>query len=192
MIAYLEGIIQHVGDHRLVIVVNGIGYDVQVPSQVLEHAQPGNTIALNTHHHIREDASDLYGFLHTDDLAFFTKLLGVNGVGPRLAITVISSLKLDELKRAIVHGDTATLQSISGIGRKTAERIILDLKETIDILPAIDATGAEKNTSATAIDALMSLGYTQNEAVAVLRDIDSSLSLEEQVREALKRVRQSR
>lgn len=192
MIAYIEGIVQRVIDHHLVIVVHGIGYDVQVPLQVLERAQTGNTVVLHTYHHIREDASDLYGFLHPDDLTFFIKLLGVNGVGPRLALGAISALKLEELKRAIVHGDTAMLQTISGIGRKTAERIILDLKESVDILPSHNMTDTEQHTSATALDALMTLGYTRSEAANALRHIDATLPLEEQVRAALKHVQQSR
>lgn len=188
MIAYIEGVVHRRDDHRLVIVVQGVGYEVRAPSHVLERANADEHIALHTYHHVREDISDLYGFLHHEEREFFIKLLQVNGVGPRLALAAMSAFPLDELKRAIVHGDAATLQTIPGVGRKTAERIALDLKESIDILPSATTTAHEHATLATALDALVSLGYSRNEALAALRQIDTHLPLEEQVREALKRV----
>ncbi|PIW36707.1 MAG: Holliday junction branch migration protein RuvA [Candidatus Kerfeldbacteria bacterium CG15_BIG_FIL_POST_REV_8_21_14_020_45_12] len=189
MIAYIEGKIQDIDEEGVVVLINGLGYMVSVPERLTEQWQLGQDVSLHTHQHIREDALDLYGFTERSDLLFFRQLIKVSGVGTKLALAVLSQLETPVIKRAIIHGDVSVLTSISGVGKKTAERIVFDLKESIGVDAEIETGGSgEVEAVLTAIDALMSLGYNRAEAVEALQGLDADLSVEEQVRAALKKV----
>ena len=180
MIARLRGKPVARNAEGLVLDVNGVGYLVAATQSAA--AKTGDEITVETYLHVREDALQLYGFADAAERELFVQLLGVNGVGPKVALAIVSGSRPDELRRAIVREDTARFQAIPGIGKKTAERIVLELKEKIglDVAP-------EPGTDLTARDALVELGYSVVDAERALADVDTELPLEEQVRAALKR-----
>jgi Holliday junction DNA helicase RuvA len=164
----------------LVLDVNGIGYLVQATPSAA--GKTGDEITVETYLHVREDALQLYGFADAAERELFVQLLGVNGVGPKVALAIVSGSRPAELRRAIVREDVARFQAIPGIGKKTAERIVLELKERI-----VDSADALSTTDLTARDALVELGYTLVDAERALAEVDAELPVEEQVRAALKR-----
>jgi holliday junction DNA helicase RuvA len=164
----------------LVLDVNGVGYLVQATPSAA--ANGGDEITVETYLHVREDALQLYGFADTAERELFVQLLGVNGVGPKVALAIVSGSRPGELRKAIVREDVARFQAIPGIGKKTAERIVLELKEKI-VVDVAEAPGGDL----TARDALVELGYSLVDAERALADVDESLAVEEQVRQALRR-----
>ncbi len=192
MIRTLRGIVTVLEEHSVVIETAGVGYLVYIPIRLLEDIHVGDELSVQTYHYVREDVQDLYGFMDRSDLKLFMQLISVSGVGPRLGMAILSALAADEVKRAIIHGDIALLTSVNGVGKKTAERIVLDLKDSIDILPG-DATPEPTASSAAGVspvDALLSLGYSKAEALGAMKAVDRDTSLEEQVRQALKNLSQ--
>lgn len=181
----IAGTIEYIDEGGVVILTGGIGYLVSVPARMLETLRPGAEVRLYTYQHVREDQLALYGFDDRSDLAFFRQLIQVSGIGPKMGLQVLSKYSADEVKRAIVHGDMTVLTSIPGIGRKTAERIIVDLKETVNILvdQAPSATGGQ---TVHVLEALLALGYSKDEASTMVREVDQTQSLEDQVRSALR------
>jgi Holliday junction DNA helicase RuvA len=163
----------------LVLDVNGVGYLVQATPSAA--GKSGDEITVETYLHVREDALQLYGFADAAERELFLQLLGVNGVGPKVALAIVSGSRPAELRRAIVREDVARFQAIPGIGKKTAERIVLELKEKIVV--ELDAAAPDL----TARDALVELGYSLVDAERALAEVDADLSVEEQVRSALKR-----
>lgn len=184
MIRIIEGTIHSLEEGGVVVMAYGVGYFVCMPTRLLERCTVGQQITLFTYHHIREDVEALYGFDDRNDLMLFRQLISVSGVGPRSGMLILSGFSADEIKRAIVHGDTALLTSISGIGRKTAERIVIDLKETVSMTPTqtVQLGGQTMHV----LEALLALGYTRQEASSVIPQLDQVAPLEEQVRAALK------
>jgi Holliday junction DNA helicase RuvA len=169
----------------LVLDVGGVGYLVHATPSVLRRADGGGETAVETYLHVREDALQLYGFADAAERELFTQLLGVTGIGPKVALAVVSGSPPAELRKAIALGDHARFQAIPGIGKKTAERIVLELREKIaDAVAA--APGAAGGASPTARDALVELGYTPLEAERALAAVDAELPVEEQVRRALR------
>jgi holliday junction DNA helicase RuvA len=166
----------------LILDVNGVGYLVNTTPSAA--AKKGDEITIETYLHVREDTLQLFGFADAGERELFVQLLGVNGVGPKVALAIVSGSRPDELRRAIVREDAARFQAIPGIGKKTAERIVLELKEKIDIGENADAFSPR---DLTACDALVGLGYAPIDAERALADVDPSLPLEEQVRLALRR-----
>jgi len=164
----------------LVLDVNGVGYLVQATPSAA--ASGGDEITVETYLHVREDALQLYGFADAAERELFVQLLGVNGVGPKVALAIVSGSRSGELRKAIVREDVARFQAIPGIGKKTAERIVLELKEKI-VVDVAEAPGGDL----TARDALVELGYSLVDAERALADVDDSLAVEEQVRQALRR-----
>jgi Holliday junction DNA helicase RuvA len=164
----------------LVLDVNGVGYLVQATPSAA--ANGGDEITVETYLHVREDALQLYGFADAAERELFVQLLGVNGVGPKVALAIVSGSRPGELRKAIVREDVARFQAIPGIGKKTAERIVLELKEKI-VVDVAEAPGGDL----TARDALVELGYSLVDAERALADVDESLAVEEQVRQALRR-----
>jgi holliday junction DNA helicase RuvA len=164
----------------LVLDVNGVGYLVQATPSAA--ASGGDEITVETYLHVREDALQLYGFADAAERELFVQLLGVNGVGPKVALAIVSGSRPGELRKAIVREDVARFQAIPGIGKKTAERIVLELKEKI-VVDVAEAPGGDL----TARDALVELGYSLVDAERALADVDDSLAVEEQVRQALRR-----
>jgi Holliday junction DNA helicase RuvA len=165
MIAHLRGRLLEKQPNRVVLDVNGVGYDVHVPlSTFYEMAEPGSEVSLRIHTHVREDALHLYGFATRLELQIFERLIGVSGIGPKLALAVLSGLEPNELVSAIRTANVARLTGIPGIGKKTAERIGLELKDKMSsFLPADAAVAAPTDdTEALRTDllsALMNLGY---------------------------------
>ena len=164
MIAHLRGRILEKHPNRIVVEVNGIGYDVSVPlSTFYGLGEPGGEIALRIHTHVREDALALYGFASLLEQDLFERLIGVSGIGPKLALAVLSGIEPLELVQAIERGDLARLTAIPGVGKKTSERIVLELKDRLPrVRPAAAAVGGEPAAPALRVDllsALMNLGY---------------------------------
>lgn len=182
MIATLRGTLQDVSDSVAVVEIGGIGYGVHVPSRIVEQLRVGEEVFFYTYQHVREDALELFGFLERTDRLLFERLIQVSGVGPKLGLTMLSHYNAQQLHAAILGHDIALLSSISGIGKKTAQRLVIELAESM----ADVALGAANEGGAVGlVDALMALGYSQAEAAASARGIDQSTSLEDQVKSAL-------
>lgn len=183
MIATLKGNLQDVADAVAVVEVGGIGYGVHVPSRIVDQLSVGSEVFFHTYQHVREDALELFGFLERADKMLFERLIQVSGVGPRLGLTMLSHYTAQQLHEAILGQDVALLNSISGIGKKTAQRLIVELSEQMaDIALGGGDAGA---AGVGLVDALMALGYSQPEAASAARAADQSAPLEEQVKTAL-------
>jgi holliday junction DNA helicase RuvA len=168
----------------LVIDVGGVGYLVSATPSVLRSAGGATEVTVETYLHVREDALQLYGFADAAERALFVQLLGVSGIGPKVALAVVSSALPDDLQRAIALKDSARFQAIPGIGKKTAERIVLELEGSIG--EAVPVVGSESTRELVARDALVELGYSVVEAEQALAAVDPHLPPEERVREALR------
>ena len=184
MIARLRGTVAARTAAGLVVDVGGVGYLVAATPRV--RARVGEETTVETYLHVREDALQLYGFATADERELFELLLGVSGVGPKVALAIVSGSTPEELRRAIVREDTARFEAIPGIGRKTAQRVVLELKEKLGG-PASIETGATGGGSLLAREALVELGWTLVDAERALAGVDEQLPVEEQVRAALKR-----
>ena len=171
----------------LVLDVNGVGYRLFATPAAVKKADGADEVVLETHLHVREDAMQLFGFVDADERELFEQLLSVSGVGPKVALAIVSGYSPGELRRAIVREDDALFQSIPGIGKKTAQRVVLELKEKIAPLAAVEAShhGAGDG-HIVARDALVELGYSAAEAEQRLAAIDPDLPPAERVREALR------
>ena len=174
MIASISGQIQSIHENTLIIQVGGVGLGVQVPSDLVEdQTRIGQQIDLFTHMHVRENDISLYGFRTLEEKELFLILLGISGIGPRTALAVLSSFSPETLRGVISQGDASALTSIPGIGRKTAQRMMLDLKDKVKIANVVFATPAMADGDADVINALTALGYSVAEAqsaVALLPD----------------------
>jgi Holliday junction DNA helicase RuvA len=168
----------------LVVDVGGVGYLVSATPSVFRRADGAAEVTVETYLHVREDAMQLYGFADAAERALFVRLLGVSGIGPKVALAVVSSASPEELQRAIALRDSARFQAIPGIGKKTAERIVLELEGSLAEAPI--ASGGERAGELVARDALVELGYSLVEAEQALAAVDPDLPAEERVREALR------
>ena len=183
MISRLRGTVAARTASGLVLDVGGVGYLVAATPRVT--ARVGEEATLETYLHVREDALQLYGFATADERELFELLLGVSGVGPKVALAIVSGSAPAELRRAIAREDTARFEAIPGIGRKTALRVVLELKEK---LPVAISAGAEMASGVVlARDALVELGWSMLAAESALQGVDESLPVEEQVRLALRK-----
>ena len=181
MIARLKGRIAGRAGGGLIVDVNGVGYLVNATPSVQRLGDGDVTVEIFTV--VREDALQLYGFATRDERELFELLLGVNGVGPKVALAIVSGSPTSELKRAIARDDVKRFQAIPGVGLKTAQRVVLELKEKLSLIEtADDGPGGDL----TARDALVELGWTLIDAERALAHVDPELPLEEQVREALR------
>ena len=171
----------------LVLDVNGVGYRLFATPSAVKKADGADEVVIETHLHVREDAMQLFGFADGDERELFEQLLSVSGVGPKVALAIVSGYTPGELRRAIVREDDALFQTIPGIGKKTAQRVVLELKEKIAPLAAVEAPhlGAADG-HIVARDALVELGYTAAEAEQRLAAVDPDLPPAERVREALR------
>jgi holliday junction DNA helicase RuvA len=180
VISRLRGVVAARTAAGVVLDVGGVGYLVAATPRV--SARVGQEATVETYLHVREDALQLYGFATADERELFELLLGVSGVGPKVALAIVSGSTPAELRRAIARDDTARFEAIPGIGRKTAQRVVLELKEKLGGSAATPAAG-----SVLARDALVELGWSVVDADRALAGVDESLPVEEQVRSALKR-----
>jgi Holliday junction DNA helicase RuvA len=168
----------------LVVDVAGVGYLVSATPSVLRRADGASEVTVETYLHVREDTLQLYGFGDAGERSLFVQLLGVSGIGPKVALAVVSSASPDELRRAIALRDSARFQAIPGIGKKTAERIVLELEGSLADTVPVPEPGSPGEL--TARDALVELGYSLVEAEQALAAVDADLPVEERVREALR------
>jgi Holliday junction DNA helicase RuvA len=171
----------------LVLDVNGVGYRLHATPAAVKKADGAGEVVLETHLHVREDAMQLFGFADADERELFAQLLAVSGVGPKVALAIVSGYSPAELRRAIVREDDALFQTIPGIGKKTAQRVVLELKEKIAPLAAVEAPHLGAGDGhIVARDALVELGYSAAEAEQRLATVDPDLPPAERVREALR------
>jgi holliday junction DNA helicase RuvA len=171
----------------LVLDVNGVGYRLFATPAAVKKADGADEVVLETHLHVREDAMQLFGFADANERELFELLLSVSGVGPKVALAIVSGYSPAELRRAIVREDDALFQSIPGIGKKTAQRVVLELKEKVAPLAAVEAPHLGAGDGhIVARDALVELGYSSAEAEQRLATVDPDLPPAERVREALR------
>ncbi len=189
MIGRLTGTLLEKQPPQIVVDVAGVGYEVDVPmSSFYNLPAIGEKVALVTHFVVREDAQQLYGFLSQHERAAFRELIRISGVGPKLALSVLSGLSVDDLANCIALQDAGRLTKVPGIGKKTAERLLLELKGKLaDALPRAGGTsGASASVANDALNALLALGYSDKEALPALKQLPEGLSLEESIRQSLK------
>ena len=190
MISYLKGTILNKRKNFIILEVNGIGYQVFLNPTFFVELITGQPLEIYTHQHIKEDALDLYGFKNLEELEMFELLLSISGVGPRSALGILAVANPEELKISIGRGDSSLLTKVSGVGKKTAERIVLELRDKIshiEIVPS--AGGGSVDVSGDEIDALISLGYSLQQAREAMRAVDPQISnSSERIREALKKM----
>ena len=197
MIAHIQGRLHFKSPENLIIDVDGIGYQVHVPlTTFYELPDIGNTVALHIHTHVREDALQLYGFQAQEEKALFIRLMGVAGIGPRLAVNILSGISPAELAECLGEGDLARLISIPGVGRKTAERIMVEMR---DKLPALAADrdialsvkyAADEAVMNDAVSALVNLGYKKGVAQRAIdgarQRLEGEINLESLLKESLR------
>lgn len=202
MIAFIQGELCEVGQDTIIVACQGIGYEIQVPVSVAQSLpDPGNRVKIYTYTYVREDALGLFGFLTKDDLTVFKLLITVNGVGPKAALAILSSMTADELRFAILAEDAKAISKAPGIGPKTAKRMIIELKDKLDLESMIDnhgdsSTYAPGNAEAAAsvrdevIMALTALGYSNTEAVRAIRAVSGADEMDSEtlLKQALKKI----
>jgi Holliday junction DNA helicase RuvA len=196
VIHHVEGTLREKTPGRVVVDVGGVGLEISVTSSTWHRVgEPGDPVRLLTHLAVREDAWTLFGFLREEERQLYRLLLGVQGVGPRTALGILSGLPVSTLRAAVAEADVKTLSTIPGVGRKIAQRLIVDLREKVGELPASDAFpfphvgAAIPDEKDDAVDALVALGYprgTARDAVRVARRDDRELAVEEVVKDALR------
>lgn len=187
MIASIQGQIVHQGEDHLVVQVGGVGIRVFVPRTVFDSIEGvGHSVFLFTHLAVREDALTLYGFTEDEERLLFETLINISGIGPKLALAIMSTLTLAQLRHSIIQGETDLLTRVPGIGKKTAEKIAFELKDRLAVTGPPELAGLV-DVDADVLDALLALGYSVVEAQAAIQSIprDAPDSIEERVRIAL-------
>ncbi|OGI57534.1 Holliday junction DNA helicase RuvA [Candidatus Nomurabacteria bacterium RIFCSPHIGHO2_02_FULL_37_13] len=183
MIGSIKGKIILKTEKFLIVGTDGVGYKINVASDTLSRAKKiGEEILLWIHTHVREDTLDLYGFLDRQELEFFEMLINVSGIGPRGALAILGIASIQTLKKAISTSDTVYLTKISGIGRKTAEKIVIELRDKI----GEEKGGSSLQEELDTLEALKSLGYSQGEAREALKKVTPDIDTNAKIREALK------
>ena len=187
MIASIKGNITYKTDKFVIVDVNGVGYKIHVTTDALVSLKEGDKTSFWTYTAVRENSLDLYGFNTIEEMSFFELLLNVSGIGPKSALSTLTVAPLEILRRAIAIGDTSYLNKVSGIGKKTAEKIIVELRDKLkEYKDEEGATGSLRDES-DLLEALKSLGYNQNEARDALKKIPSSVEgTNARIKEALK------
>ena len=190
MIAYLVGKVAGTDQSTLVLDVNGVGYAIGMSNRALSRLpQKGQTVQVFTSMQVREDDISLYGFLSMEEKDLFTKLIGVTGVGPKVALAALSTFEPNELAEAIVAEDVRAISRIPGVGKKSASRIVLELKGSIEASSASDAMTAGGNENVKlATETLMAMGFSPTEAEVALRDAPADASEAVLVKYALKQI----
>ena len=198
MIGFIRGELAEKGDGYIIVDVNGVGYEIFVPANSRAYlSEEGREVMVYTAMMVKEDDVSLYGFMRKGELDAFRKLITVNGVGAKAAISILSSFTLEQIQQAIAFEDVKTITKANGIGKKTAERIVLELKDKFGAAAAQEAfqgaagsdVGADvvSDGRSEAVSALMALGYTRGEAMSALSSVeDSDLTAEEYIKRALR------
>lgn len=200
MISYVRGELAAVEPQKAIVDVGGVGYGVYMSQQALSLLpQPGNEVKLYTYLNVKEDAMQLFGFLTKDDLEIFKLVIGVSGIGPKGGLNILSCMSPDELRFAIMSGDAKAISAAPGIGKKTAEKLILELRDKVDIADVLEsaahggssedlrAAEAESGMQAEAVQALVALGYGNAESLRAVRKTSPDCqTVEDILKEALK------
>ncbi|PTA66651.1 Holliday junction branch migration protein RuvA [Deinococcus arcticus] len=198
MIAYLSGVVRDIRENSAVVVAGGVGYEVQCPVSTLGKLTVGEVAELNTRFVVREDAQLLFGFHDADSLRLFDLLTGVSGVGPRLALALLSAMPVSALAAGLLGGDVKLLSSVSGVGKKTAERLVLELQNKVPDHLATPAAGGARaarvvsTAGRDAIDALLALGFREAQVRAAVADLlaaEPELNADALIRKGLGRLR---
>ena len=191
MIAHVNGQVVEKFGNSIIIDVNGVGYEVTIPTPDFESVNLNETRKFFTYHSIRENAEELYGFSSLTAKKLFELLISVQGVGPKAGIAILSLAEAEEVRNAIANADTAFIAKASGVGKKSAERVIVDLRDKVGIPSHYGASETHFTTAAErqdeALDALIALGFPLKEATLALENIDKSLPVEERIKLALKK-----
>ena len=186
MITYLKGELVAVEEDKVIVEVGGIGYSVFMPEGSISMLpQTGNEIKLHTYLNVREDAMQLFGFLTRDDLNVFKLVIGVSGIGPKGGLSILSKLSADDLRYAVLSGDAKAICAAPGIGKKTAEKLIIELKDKLNIDDVLEnvsgdtqeapsRSGSITNVQSEAVQALVALGYGNTEAMKAVKKVDIS------------------
>lgn len=195
MISYIIGVVDSVESDRVIIENNEMGYNIFMPQAALEMIGIGEKIKIYTYFSVREDAMQLFGFLSKDELEIFKKLISVSGVGPKGGLAIISACPGDSLQMAIISGDAKAISKAQGIGAKTAQRIIIELKDKIDIEEMIsvkntDAVNMDSTVQSDVVEALAALGYSRTDALHAVKKVDISeqMDVETALKAALKNI----
>lgn len=191
MISHINGKIEEKFGNNIIIDVHGVGYEITIPTPDFENTTLGEERKFYTYHSVRENAEELYGFSTLAAKKIFELLISVQGIGPKAAIAILSLAEAEEVRNAIANADAAFISKASGVGKKSAERVIVDLSDkvgtpshygTTEVRPTVGITSEPDE----ALDALIALGFPLKEATAALEKIDNSLSVEERIKLALK------
>ncbi|GMU95507.1 MAG: Holliday junction branch migration protein RuvA [Ignavibacterium album] len=188
MIGYLKGKIISAKPTQIILDVNGVGYLVNISISTFEKISDQNEISLFIHTHVREDALSLYGFYTEAEKEMFELLISISGIGPKVALSILSGITVDELQNAIQTENVSRLVSVPGVGRKTAERVVLELKSKVGFIETTVSKGIDYTVKQEAVLALTTLGYNQKVAEKVVRDLlseNSSITLEDLIRKSL-------
>jgi Holliday junction DNA helicase RuvA len=197
MISYIKGQLEYIGEDFIIVDNNQIGYEIKVPISVISNLPlVGESVKIYTYLYVREDMMKLYGFLSMDHIDVFKKLLSVSGIGPKGALGILSIITPDDLKYAIISSDVDTICKAPGIGKKTAQKLILDLKDKFKLEDYTDTVSREVSNvgdksldcKGEAIYALTSLGYSNAEAVKVITYIKDYTTTEDLIKKALKKL----
>ena len=190
MIGRLSGKLIEKQPPQIIVDVQGLGYELDVPMSTFYNLPGlGESITLFTHLVVREDAHLLYGFGSDDERRAFRQLLKISGVGPKLALSVLSGLSVADLAQTVAMQETGRLTKIPGVGKKTAERLVLELRDKLDHVSSVAGSSATpKASSGDVLNALLTLGYNEREAQWALKQIPNDLSVSESIRQALKQL----
>lgn len=199
MISYLKGVLAAVEEEKVVVDVGGVGYGIYMSGQAMGKLPPiGREVKIHTYLNVKEDAMQLYGFLSRDDLSVFKLLIGVNGIGPKGGLGVLAVLSPDDLRFAVLSNDVKAICAAPGVGKKTAEKLILELRDKLKLEDALDHIAAESAVSedtsiygeiqSEAVQALVALGYGSTEALKAVRQVElkESMEVEDVLKLALK------
>ena len=189
MIAHLRGIIAEKLDNAVIIDVSGVGYEVNISTGDAERLKLDDEVKLYTYHHIREQSEELFGFSSLEAKRIFEMLITVQGIGPKNAMAILSLDDPEAVRNAIANADAAFIAKASGVGKRSAERVIVNLKDRVGI-PSYYGRKSDietQNTQDEALEALMALGFQLADATRALEKVDASLPLEERIRKALQR-----
>ena len=189
MIAHIKGTIAEKFLNSVIVDVHGVGYEIALTTLDFDSTNLDEETKFYTYHVVRENAEELYGFTTLTAKKLFELLISVNGVGPKAAMAILSLAPAEEVRNAIANADTTFISKASGVGKKSAERVIVDLKDKVGIPSHYGATETVAPVAANdeALDALMALGFPLKDATTALANIDKSLPLEERIKQALKR-----
>lgn len=197
MISYIRGELAAISEDKVVVDVNGVGYGIFMPKQSITLLPSvGNEVKIYTFLNVKEDAMQLFGFVSKDDLDVFKLVIGVNGIGPKGGLNILSQLSADGLRYAVFSNDVKAISAAPGIGKKTAEKLILELKDKLNIEDVLEHSSASESTShvissgvqSEAVQALVALGYGNTEALKAVKkvDIKESSKVEDILKQALK------